>query len=32
MKLNWKTIIVEILKVIVTLLSAGGGAYAALHC
>ena len=32
MKLNWKTIIVEILKVIVTLLSAGGGTYAALHC
>lgn len=31
MKLNWKTIIVEILKVVVTILSAGGGAYTAIH-
>lgn len=30
MKLNWKTIVVEILKVIITILSAGSGAYAAM--
>lgn len=31
MKTNWKVIVVEILKVIVTLLSAGAGAYTAVH-
>lgn len=30
MKLNWKTIVAEILKVIVTILSAGVGSYTAL--
>lgn len=30
--MNWKQIVVEILKVIVTILSAGAGAYTAMHC
>lgn len=29
MKMNWSKILVEILKVIITILSAGGGAFAA---
>lgn len=31
MKVNWKKIVVEILKVIITILGAGAGAYTALH-
>lgn len=31
MKVNWKKIVVEILKVIITILSAGAGAYTAMH-
>lgn len=30
MKLNWKTILIELLKVVITILSAGAGSYAAL--
>lgn len=31
MKVDWKKILVEILKVLITILSAGAGAYTALH-
>lgn len=31
MKVNWKAIIVEVLKLAVTILGAGGGAYTAMH-
>lgn len=30
MNLNWKWIVVEILKIVISVLSAGGGAYAAM--
>lgn len=31
MKVDWKKILVEVLKVLITILSAGAGAYTALH-
>lgn len=31
MKFSWKQIVVEILKVIITILSAGAGAFTAMH-
>lgn len=31
MKISWKKILIELLKAVITIVSAGGGAYTAMH-